>query len=272
MSAQSYTEETLGVRDVDTRVLSAGAGDPLLVLHGAGGGGFWLPVHEALSKSFRVIAPVCPGFAGTERPENFDSMEDYTFHHLDLMDALGLGSARVLGISIGGWMAADLASRYPERVSKLVLVGASGLHVEEAPIPDIFALPIEQLLPLLFEDLTAAMALMPGSMDQAFIEAQLRERATVAHLAWTPYFHDPRLPRRLARVTAPSLLVWGEKDRFTGVAHGKAYERLLPESRLIQIPDCGHLPPIEQPEKFCEAALPFLKDSSRPRPDRGINR
>ncbi len=259
MSTQSYTEEALGVRGVDVRILSAGEGDPLLFLHGAGDGGFWLPVHEALSKHFRVIAPVCPGFAGTPRPASFDTMEDYTFHHLDLMDALGLSSPRVLGVSIGGWMAADLASRYPARVSKLVLVGASGLHVEEAPIPDIFALPMEQLFPLLFEDLTAAMALVPGSMDQDFIEAQLRERATVAHLAWTPYFHDPRLPRRLVRVSAPTLLVWGEKDRFTGVAHGKAYERLLPESRLIQIRDCGHLPSIEQPEKFCEAALPFLK-------------
>ncbi|MFQ5457577.1 MAG: alpha/beta fold hydrolase, partial [Myxococcota bacterium] len=160
MSAKPCTEETVGVRGVEVRVLSAGEGDPLLVLHGAAGGGAWLPFHEALATHFRVIAPVCPGFAGTARPDWADTMEDYTLHHVDLMDALGLGAARVLGVSIGGWMAADLASRYPERVAKLLLVGASGLHVGEAPIPDIFALPIEQALPLFFEDLGAAMALI----------------------------------------------------------------------------------------------------------------
>ncbi len=259
MSDQSFTEEALEVRGVSVSVQSGGKGEPLLFLHGAGAGGFWLPVHEALAKHFRVIAPVAPGLAGTPRPEWFDSMEDYTYHHLDLLDVFGLSSANILGVSIGGWMAADLASRYPECVSKLVLVGAAGLYVSEAPIPDIFAIPFEKLLPLFFEDLGAAMALMPASMDQEFIEGQLRERATIAHLAWKPYFHDPRLPRRLARVKAPALLVWGEKDRFTAPLHGKAYQRLIAGSKLVQIPNCGHLPPVEQPDKFCEAVVPFLK-------------
>jgi pimeloyl-ACP methyl ester carboxylesterase len=259
LSEPNFNEETVNVRGVNVCVQTGGKGEALLFLHGAGAGGAWLPVHEALSKRFRVIAPVAPGLAGTPRPEWFDAIEDYTFHHLDLMDALGLSSAGVLGVSIGGWMAADLASRYPERVSKLVLVGASGLYVREAPIPDIFAIPFERILPLLFEDLGAAMALMPANMDQAFIEAQLRERATIAHLAWKPYFHDPRLPRRLARVKAPTLLVWGEKDRFTPPAHGKAYARLIAGAKLVQVPNCGHVPPVEQPEKFCEAVVPFLK-------------
>lgn len=259
MSNQPFTEETLGVRDTSVRVLSGGKGDPLLFLHGAGGAGMWLPVHELLARHFRVIAPVCPGFGGTDRPEWLDSIEDYTFHHLDLMDALGLETASVLGLSIGGWMAADLASRYPSRVSKLILVGASGLSVEDAPIPEIFGIPMEAVLPMMFEDLTPAMALLPGNMDQDFLEAQLRERTTVAHLAWTPYFHDPKLPRRLARVSAPTLLVWGEKDRFTPVEHGKAYERLIAGSRLTVIPGCGHLPPVEQAEKFSDTVVSFMK-------------
>jgi pimeloyl-ACP methyl ester carboxylesterase len=138
-------------------------------------------------------------------------------------------------------------------------VGASGLSVEDAPIPEIFGIPMEAVLPMMFEDLTPAMALLPGNMDQDFLEAQLRERTTVAHLAWTPYFHDPKLPRRLARVSAPTLLVWGEKDRFTPVEHGKAYERLIAGSRLTVIPGCGHLPPVEQAEKFSDTVVSFMK-------------
>jgi pimeloyl-ACP methyl ester carboxylesterase len=259
LSPTSFTEEILGVRDTSVRVLSGGKGEPLLFLHGAGGAGMWLPVHEKLAEHFRVIAPVCPGFGGTPRPDWLDRVDDLTLHHLDLLDALDLPRARVLGVSIGGWMAADLAAKYPERVAKLVLVGASGLSIAEAPIPDIFAMPMESVLPLLFEDLSAALALLPGSMDQAFIEAQLRERATLAHLAWNPHFHDPRLPRRLARVKTPALLVWGEKDRFTPVAHGRAYERLIAGARLVVIPGCGHVPPLERVDDFCASAIPFLK-------------
>jgi len=240
-------------------VLSGGKGEPLVFLHGAGGAGIWLPVHDRLAQRYRVIAPVCPGFGGTPRPEWLDRIDDVTLHHADLLDALDIAQARVLGVSIGGWMAADLAARYPERVSKLVLTGASGLSLPEAPIPDIFAMPMESVLPLLFEDLSAALSLLPGNMDQAFIEAQLRERATVAHLAWNPHFHDPKLPRRLARVKAPTLLVWGEKDRFTPLAHGRAYARLIPGARLEVIPACGHVPPVERVDDFCAAVIPFLK-------------
>ncbi len=247
------------MRGTSVRVLSGGKGEPLVFLHGAGGAGIWLPVHDRLAQRYRVIAPVCPGFGGTPRPEWLDRIDDVTLHHADLLDALDIAQARVLGVSIGGWMAADLAARYPERVSKMVLVGASGLSVPEAPIPDIFAMPMESVLPLLFEDLSAALSLLPGNMDQAFIEAQLRERATVAHLAWNPYFHDPKLPRRLARVKAPTLLVWGEKDRFTPLAHGRAYARLIPGARLEVIPACGHVPPVERVDDFCAAVIPFLK-------------
>ena len=261
MSSTPFTEETLGVGDTSVRVLSGGKGEPLLFLHGAGSAGMWLPVHERLAEHFRVIAPVCPGFGGTTRPEWLDRVDDLTLHHADLLGALNLPKARVLGVSVGGWMAADLAAKYPERVSKLVLVGASGLSIAEAPIPDIFAMPMESLLPLLFEDLSAALALLPGSMDQAFIEDQLRERATLAHLAWNPHFHDPKLPRRLARVTAPTLLLWGEKDRFTPVPHGKAYERLIAGARLVVIPACGHVPSVERVDDFCAAVIPFLKGS-----------
>jgi pimeloyl-ACP methyl ester carboxylesterase len=261
LPARTFTEETLGVGDVSVRVLSGGRGEPLLFLHGAGGAGMWLPAHEKLAERFRVIAPVCPGFGGTPRPDWLDTIEDATLHHVDLMEALGVPRAAVIGVSIGGWMAADLASRYPERVTKLVLVGASGLHVPEAPIPDIFAMPMESLLPLLFEDMSQVLALMPGNMDMEFIEAQLRERTTLAHLAWRPFFNDPKLPRRLGRVKSPALLIWGEMDRFTPVAHGKAYERLLAGSRLVVIPNCGHVPPVERADEFCAAVIPFLAKS-----------
>ncbi|MCL6594557.1 MAG: alpha/beta fold hydrolase, partial [Alicyclobacillus sp.] len=138
------------VRGTRIRLLQAGTGDPVLYLHGSGGGGVWLPFFDLLTTSYRVLAPEHPGFGESDSLPDADNMEDYAYFYLDFLDALGLDQVRVIGASLGGWLALEMACIEPRRFPQLVLVGSAGIRVDGVPVPDVFMLGEEEHTRLLF--------------------------------------------------------------------------------------------------------------------------
>jgi pimeloyl-ACP methyl ester carboxylesterase len=255
----SGASETLRIGSRDIQLFTGGAGLPLLYLHGAGTF-WWLPVHDRLAARRRVYLPVHPGFGASQGLEEIEAMEDLVFHTLDVMDALGLARADVVGLSLGGWLAAELAVRHPERVDRLVLVDAAGTRVPGVERPDLFLASAPKARELLFADPAAPLAtsILPDAPPPERMEMALRGREAAARLLWNPHVQYRKLTSRLGRIKAPTLIVWGAQDRLLPLPLGEAYHRGIAGSTLTVLDDCGHLPPIEQPERFADAVLAFL--------------
>jgi pimeloyl-ACP methyl ester carboxylesterase len=255
-------ETFVDVRGTRVRVLRGGDGPPLLYLHGSGDPGRWLPVHDELARDHDVIRPDHPGYGWSDEDGRIDSVHDLAFFYLDLLDELGLGRVSVIGSSLGGWIAADLATIEPGRVERLVLIGAAGLRVEGSGQPDEFVLEPAAAIERIYageehrRQATEGMASLDS--NSAAMERYLRNRITTAHLAWNPYFHDPKLVHRLHRVTAPALVVWGADDGLVPLAHAHRWTELLPGSRLEVVEEAGHLPHVEQTGRFLDLVRPFL--------------
>lgn len=258
----AYQEEFIDVRGARIQLLHGGSGEPLLYLHSAGGELAWLPFFEQLSREFTVYVPAHPGFAHSEGLDRIDTIFDLVFHYLDLMDTLGLATANMAGLSLGGWLAAELAVHHSHRVRKLVLIGAVGLRVENAPpMPDIFAASAKKTRELVFfePDSELAMTMIPDTPAPEALEMVLRAREATARVGWNPYLYDPRLRERLYRITAPTLVVWGDHDRLVSIEYGKAYQEGITGARLVTIDRCGHAPPLERAETTAKAVTEFLK-------------
>ncbi len=254
----AYRSEFRDVGGVRTHLLRGGRGAPLLVLHPEYGADQWSPYHDLLAARFHVLAPDHPGFGQSERPEWLDGIDDLVFHYLDLLDILRLERVAIVGISLGGWIAAELAVAHTSRIDRLVLVGAGGIKTDGLEPFDLFLHPIEETLQHLFHDPTRAAQLLPVEMGPEVIVRGYREATTLARLMWNPYFYSPKLARRLARITAPTLIVWGQNDAFLPLEYGKAYAECIPDAKLVLIPDCGHLVPYEQARAFSEHVIEFL--------------
>lgn len=253
-----------------------GTGPPLVYLHSAGGEGTNAALED-LAADHDVFVPMFPGFSASEGIEQIDDIEDAAFHLLDVLDALELARPHVVGLSLGGWMAAELATRSPERVNRLVLCSAVGLFVEGAPIEQIFGRSPAELAELLYADLSRPMAqMMLAVSDQVSDVMRLAEvpmglllplwqsMAATARIGWNPYLHNPKLPRRLRRVTAPTLVVAGSADRLLPPAHAEAYVSGIPGARLEIIEGAGHLVPVEQPAAFAGVVRAFLREGPGP--------
>jgi pimeloyl-ACP methyl ester carboxylesterase len=245
------------VDGVRVHLLTGGVGPPLVYLHGVAPAGEWLPVHAALAERFTVYAPDHPGFGLTDRPDWLQGMDDLVLHYDELFRSLGLERPALVGFSLGGWLAAELAVYYPERFSGVVLLNAAGLHRDDALIPDLPALAGEALSRTLFHDPAAARAYFENRNDPDRHARTYRALATTALLAWNPWF-DPQLDRRLRRIRAPALALWGEHDCLISPLYGETYRDLIPGAQLEILPDCGHMAPLEQPQAVARAIGRFL--------------
>jgi pimeloyl-ACP methyl ester carboxylesterase len=256
------TESDLDVRGTRVRLLRGGEGPPLLYLHGSGDSGVWQPVLEELARDHDVLRPDHPGYGFSEEGRGIDTVHDLAFFYLDLLDELGIDEVTVIGSSLGGWLGADLATIDPARITQLLPIGAAGLRVEGSGQPDEFAMDPVAAIDAVYAGAdarrSAAERFVALESDAPAMERYLRNRITTAHLAWNPYFHDPKLVHRLHRITAPTLLVWGSEDGLVPVAHGHRWAELIPDSRLEVIDGAGHLPHVEATDRFLEIARPFL--------------
>lgn len=245
-----------------TRLLDAGSGRPLVWLHDTRGNR-WTPGHDLLARQCRVLAPSLPGFEDSTTLDGIDEPEDVVFWLVDLLDALGEERPTVLGCGLGGWLAAELAVRYPARLGGLVLVNAYGLQVPGALAEDEFALTAAMLRPLVFVDPDGELARgwLPDVEPAAEAAHALHARVAAARLIWQfPY--APKLRGRLPRARVPALVVWGGRDGLVPLAHAHAYAAGLPDARLAQVPDAAHYPYLEAPERFAAAVGEYLAAGS----------
>jgi len=241
-----------------THITQAGSGRPVLWLHDSIGHR-WTQGHEALSLHCSLTAPSLPGFVDSAALDGIDGPEDVVLWLLDLLDALTLDRPVMLGCGLGGWMAAEFAVRYPERLSRLVLVDAYGLQVNGALPADEFALTPPMLRPLLFSDPEGPIALewLPNAPSPERMERTLHARVAAARLAWQfPY--STKLRGRLGRARVPALVLWGGRDGLVPVAHAYAYEKELPTAQVVVIDGAGHYPYIEEPDRFAEEVARFI--------------
>jgi pimeloyl-ACP methyl ester carboxylesterase len=257
----AFQEEFLHIRGTKIQMLRGGSGDPLLYLHSAGGEVTWLPFFERLAQHYTVYLPAHPGFSQSEGLDKIDTMEDLTFHYTDLMDHLGLSQLYIAGLSLGGWLAVELASRYCHRIRKLALIDAVGLRVPGAPIAEIFAATPAETRNLVFHDPNSDLATMfvPDVPSPDVLENTLKAREATARVGWNPYLCNPKLRDRLYRITVPTLIIWGESDRLVPLAHGKAYQEGIAGSRLVTLEKCGHAPPFEKPDETVKLLTEFFK-------------
>jgi pimeloyl-ACP methyl ester carboxylesterase len=243
--------------------MHGGDGPPFVYLHSTlGESARWLPFYQAWARQFTVYVPTHPGFGQSGGFDQVDTIEDLAFHYLELFDALGLGEVLLGGVSLGGWIAAEFAVRWPERVRRLWLADALGLWVDEEPLPDLFRLMQDrgQTRRLLFHDPDSYMArlVIKESPDEDQMLSAYQSLTVLARLVWErPY--DPKLAGRLHRIQCPTLLLWGAQDRVVPPSYGEAYRQHLPGAELRLIPHCGHLPMFEREAEFVEAVTRFSR-------------
>jgi pimeloyl-ACP methyl ester carboxylesterase len=264
---QSETVELAG-RSIALR--HGGEGPPFVYLHSTlGESAMWLPFLQTWSKHFHVFAPMHPGFGKSGGFDEVDTIEDMAFHYIELFDALGLDDIILGGVSLGGWIAAEFAVRWPERVKQLWIADAPGLWLDEKPMPDLFREVVNphRARKLLFADPNCYVAEMvfQENPDEERLMTGYQNMTALARLVWErPY--NPKLARRLKRVQCPTLLLWGAQDHLIPPAYAEAYHACLPHAQVKLIPNCGHLPMFECEEQFVNTVREFSKGSGIPVP------
>jgi pimeloyl-ACP methyl ester carboxylesterase len=251
----------LTVHGVQLEVVKKGQGRPILVLHGEDGLASTASFLDLLAAHGQVIAPSHPGYGHSPDSDVVDTVDDLSYLYLDLLAEQELRDVVVLGCSLGGWIAAEMAVKSTERVAKLILAAPLGIKVgdrEARDIPDIFALPADEVIRLKYYNPSHAMVDYTTLSDDE-LTVIARNREATALYGWEPYFHNPKLRKRLHRITVSTLLLWGASDRFvTPGYYGAAYRDAIPGARLEIIEQAGHLPQVEQPEAFVERVHAFI--------------
>lgn len=259
LQAARSAEDSLTVGGTRVDLIERGSGPPLLFLHAENGIEPALAAIDELAKVARIIAPTHPGFGRSELAAGMRTVDDLSYFYLDLLNQLDLSDLTVVGVSLGAWIAAEMAVKSTARLSRLVMANAVGVKVgdrETRDIADIFALTDQEYLDIAYCDPNAGRRDFKALPD-AEVQAAARAREATARFAWSPYFHNPRLKSRLHRIRIPTLFLWGDHDRMLSEAYGRAYCAMVPGARFQPIERAGHFPDQEQPKIFAERVLAF---------------
>ncbi len=253
-------ESIAEVRGQRLRVMEAGEGPTLLFFHGSSGLS-WTPVLEFLSRDWRVVAPEHPGFGRSQIPDWMMGVGDLAFFYLDMLEALELRDLNVVGHSLGGWIAAEIAIRNTARLNAMALLAPAGV-ASDVPFGDIFLWSPEVNAQHQFYDpaLAEQRVKAQAALD---LDVVLQNRAAVARLAWSPRLHNPQLPYWLHRIDIPTLLVWGENDEVIPPACHEAFLREIPRAELFTLPKTGHALQIEHADHAAKRVTAFFRDARR---------
>jgi pimeloyl-ACP methyl ester carboxylesterase len=251
----------LTVAGIEVEALRRGEGPPIVLLHGFQTLDARARVLDLLARHGAVLAPSLPGFGRSPRPQDFDTVADLVHFVLALLDEAPGGKATLVGLSFGGWLAAEAAVKCCHNIARLVLADPVGIKISPPDRPDI--LDIFNRLP---DEVRAKSWHDPDRFAPDFDEMSdealvlyARNREALCRYAWHPYTYDPQLKRWLARITVPTLVLWGESDRIVTPDYGRAYSALIPGARFELIERAGHHPEIEQPEAFVARVAAFLQ-------------
>jgi pimeloyl-ACP methyl ester carboxylesterase len=246
---------------VGLRVLSAGRGAPLVYFHSFHEVEPWSPLLDRLAARFTVYAPLHPGAPGSGGIEAIDDVHDLTLVYDELLDALALPAPHLLGHAFGGMVAAELAAVFPRRVDRLALVSPLGLWLDATPNADLLILPVEDLLETMWKHPESAAARAWAASPDADpenvpgIAGSLQRRAAMAKMIWP--IPDKGLRKRLHRITAPTLLLWGDADRANPLPYAEAWQRRI-KGAALKLVDGGHMVLHESPDVAAAALLEFL--------------
>jgi pimeloyl-ACP methyl ester carboxylesterase len=256
----SGSSESITINGCPVHIRRGGEGPPLLYLHGSGGITGWLPFMATLARRYSVIVPDHPGFGRSGRPDWLDEISDLAYFYLDFIQALDLDHVHLVGHSLGGWIAAELAVRNTHRLKTLTLAAAAGIHVNGLPKGDLFLWQPEERIRNLYVDQRLAEKHLAEQISDQDIDIQLNNELTAADLGWNPRFHNPHLRKWLHRIDVPTLIVWGDDDKVFPLGYGEEYRSLIPNSRLKVLPSCGHLPQIEKAAEFVDTFDSFAAE------------
>ena len=258
----AYTEERVQVAGAEMQLLKGGSGDPLLVLHDEMGQPGWLQIHDELAKNHTVYAPSLPGFGVTDRLDWIMNMRDISTWTLWAMDDLGLANVNVLGFSLGGWLAAEMATQDPKAFRKMALAAPPGILPPTGEILDMFLIVSKEFLTAGVHNPEATaefQTVCPDEPAPELVEAWENAREEACRLTWRPYMYDRSLPNRLGRLkNLPSLIVWGRNDGVVPPSAGEVYNASIAGSRLVTLENCGHRPDIEKPGELASLLREFF--------------
>lgn len=243
--------KTIAAPRVPVRYFEGGKGEPLVFLHGAGGVLADDPFLAALAQKYHVYAPLTPGYGDSEECGEIRDMLDFTLHTWDVVDALGLKNPILVGHSMGGMIAAEMAAIAPHDVSRLALICPAGLWLETNPVPDMFSLMPYEYPALLFHDvkkgtelLTAGMALDNPEWLKGFLVTNARQMGMAGRILFP--IPERGLSSRLYRIKAKTILIWGDDDRLIAPAYAQAFRKGISGSELVMIPEAGHMVTLEK--------------------------
>jgi pimeloyl-ACP methyl ester carboxylesterase len=252
-------DELVPVGGTSIELYDQGSGPAILLLHGAGGLKAGAPYLRSLTTKARVIAPSHPGFGSSPLPEWISSIDDLAYLYLDLLEQLDLRDVTLVGMSMGGWIAAEIAIKCSDRLARLVLADPVGIKPsgrEVRDIPDIWALDDAALAKLMQHDPSNAPDY--STMSDADLAVVARNREAAALYLWEPYMHNPQLLRRLHRVRVPTLFMRGASDGLVSAAYVRAYSDAIAGSRIVTIERAGHSPANDQPQVFVDSIFGFM--------------
>lgn len=253
-------QESISVSGIDVEVRTCGTGAPLFLLAGEEQLEVDSPFVTELARDYKVIMPSPPGFGQSGRPDWITNPDDLAYVMLDLVEKLELENAPLVGCSLGGWIAAEMATKDDSRFSRLALIDAYGVKVGgpyDVDIQDIWVLHPSKVAAMKWRNVENGKRDF-SSMTDDQLAVIARNTETFARFCWEPYMHNPKLKHRLHRVTTPTLVLWGENDGIVAPSYGKAYAELIPGAKFETIAEAGHYPQIEQPEAVLKALRAFL--------------
>lgn len=249
------------VNGIELEILRRGAGEPVLLLHGMDTISPKARFLDLLGRECEIIAPSSPGFGNTRRPPDFDTVYDLVHLYRALIDDLPHDRLALIGLSFGGWLAAEIAVTCSRKLDRLILVDPVGIKIgdrETRDIADVFNLNPAEVRRRAWHDPANAPSYDDMSDEELVILA--RNREALCLYAWHPCLYNPQLKQWLGRIRVPTLLLWGESDRIVTPEYGRAYAGLIPGSRFQIIEAAGHHPELEQPERLAAEASAFLRE------------
>ena len=260
MVDQGHSRLTLNGTELEIR--RQGSGETILLLHGAGGSASLIPAVEELSADYDVIMPDHPGYGLSRDSKQTTTISDLAYHYLDFIEDQALTGVHLIGHSMGGWIAAEIAVRSQAALKSLTLICSAGIHVKGVPKGDLFLWSPEETARNLFVKQEAVDQMLRYEPSSEELEIMIRNRVSSAKYAWHPRFYNPDLSKWLHRITVPTLVLWGDQDKIFPQEYAAAFGEFMPHADVEVFSDCGHVPHIDRPDGFYPRLRSFLEGAA----------